>query len=54
MLVLDDYISDYSILLKKSGTDTLKTRRIKTLATEIYKAIKSIGPKYMKEVFKLN
>ena len=53
-LVLDDYISDYSTLLKKSGIDALKTKQIKTLATTIYKAINSIGPKYMKEVFKLN
>ena len=53
-LVLDDYISDYSTLLKKSGVDALKTKLIKTLATEIYKAINSISPKYMKEVFKLN
>ena len=41
-------------LLKKSGIDALKTKRIKTLAAEIYKAMNSISPKYMKEVFKLN
>ena len=53
-LVLDDYISDYSTLLKTSGIDALKTKRIKTLATEICKAMNPISPKYMKEVFKLN
>ena len=36
-LVLDDHISDYPTLLGKSAIDPLKTKRIKTLGTEIYK-----------------
>ena len=53
-LVLDDRISDYPTLLGKSATDPLKTKRIKTLATEIYKMIYSINPNNMKEIFKMN
>ena len=53
-LVLDDHISDYPTLLGKSVIDPLKTKRTKTLATEIYKTINSINPNYMKEIFKMN
>ena len=52
-LVLDDHVSDYPTPLGKSATDPLKTKRIKTLATEIYKTIHSINPNYMKEIFKM-
>ena len=51
-LVLDDHISDYPILLGKAAIDPLKTKRIKTLATEIYKT--TINPNYMKEISKIN
>ena len=50
-LVLDDHISDYRTLLGKAAIDPLKTKRIKTLATEIYKTIYSINPNYIKEIF---
>ena len=53
-LVLEDHISDYPTLLGKAAIDPLKTKRIKTLATEIYKTIYSINPNYMKEIFKIN
>ena len=53
-LVLDDHISDYPTLLGKATIDTLKTTRIKTLATEIYKTIYSINPNYIKEISKTN
>ena len=53
-LVLDDHISDYPTLLGKAAIDPLKTKQIKTLATEIYKTIYSINPNYMKEIFKIN
>ena len=53
-LVLDDHISDYPTLLAKSAIDPLNTKRIKTLATEIYKMINSINPNYIKEIFKMN
>ena len=53
-LVLDDHISDYPTFLGTSAIDPLKTKRIKTLATEIYKTINSIHPNYMKEIFKMD
>ena len=53
-LVLDDHISEYPTLLAKSAIDPLKTKRIKTLATEIYKTINSINSNYIKEILKMN
>ena len=53
-MVLDNHISDYPILLAKSAVDPLKTKRIKTLATEIYITLNSINPNYIKEIFKMN
>ena len=53
-LVLDDHISDYPTLLGKSAIDPLETKRIKMLATEIYKTIYSINPNYLKEIFKMS
>ena len=50
-LVLDNHISDHSTLLGKAVIDPLKTKRIKTLAMEIYKTIYSINPNYMEEIF---
>ena len=46
-LVLDDHISDYPTLLAKSAIDAQKTKRIKMLATEIYKTINSINPNHI-------
>ena len=53
-LVVDDHISDYPTLLTKSAIDLLKTKQIKTLATEIYKPINFINPNYIKEIFRKN
>ena len=53
-LVLDDHISDYPTFFGKSAIHPLKTKRIKMLATEIYKTIYSINPNYLKEIFKMN
>ena len=41
-IVLDDYDSDYDVLLRKSG---------KVLAVEIFKTVKNLNPNYMKDIF---
>ena len=53
-LLLDDYVSDYDQLLIKVTKPTLEIRRLKLLATEIFKTIKNLNAPFMKEVFKLN
>jgi hypothetical protein len=53
-LLLNDYQSDYETLLEKSNKPTLQIRRIKLLATEIFKTINDLNPSYMKEIFELN
>ena len=49
-LVPDDYESDYGNLIKKDGTTTMEIKRLRTLATEIFKAINNINPSYMKNI----
>ena len=53
-LLLNDYDSDYDQLLTKVNKPTLEIRRIKFLATEIFKTIHDLNPSYMKEIFELN
>ena len=50
-LLLNDYESDYDQLLAKANKPTLEIRRIKFLATEIFKTLKNLNPPYMKEIF---
>ena len=53
-LLLNDHESDYDQLLAKVKKPTLEIRRIKLLATEIFKTINNLNPSYMKEIFELN
>ena len=50
-LVLDDYESDYGNLIEKNGTTTMEIKKLRTLATEIFKTINNINPSYMKSIF---
>ena len=50
--MLDDYKSDYRNLIKKNGTTTMETKRLRTLATEIFKAINNVNASYMKNISK--
>ena len=50
-LVLDDFESDYGNLSKKNGTTTIEIKRLRTLATEIFKTINNINPSYIKNIF---
>ena len=50
-LLLNDNESDYEQLLTKVNKPTLEIRRLKFLATEIFKTINNLNPPYMKEFF---
>ena len=49
--MLGDYESDHGNLIEKNGTTTMKIKRLRTLATEIFKAINSINHSYMRNIF---
>ena len=42
---------NYGNLIKKNGTTTMKIKRLRTLATEVFKTINNINPLYMKNIF---
>ena len=46
--------SDYKTLLDKSGKESMKTRRIKTLAIEIFKTVNKLNPNFIKIFLHLN
>ena len=50
-LLLDDYHSDYSELLKKSNKSPVTLRLHRALALEIYKTLNDLNPSYMKDIF---
>ena len=50
-LLFDDYSSSYENLLKKSGKPSMEVRRLRILALEIFKTLKSLNPEFMKEIF---
>ena len=50
-LVLGDYESDHGNLIEKNGTTTMKIKRLRTLATEIFRAINNINHSYMRNIF---
>ena len=50
-LTLNDYKSDYKTLLDQSGKKSMKIRRIKTLAIEIFKTVNELNPNFIKAIF---
>ena len=50
-LLNHDYVSDYDALLCSSESLSMKEKRIKSLATEIFKTLNDLNPPYMKEIF---
>ena len=50
-LVLDNCEGDDGNLIKKNGNTTMEIKRLRTLATEIFKTINNINPSYMKNIF---
>ena len=52
--LLGDYESTYDQILIKLNKPSLQIRRLRLLATEIFKTINNLNAPYMKEVFELN
>ena len=50
-IVLDDYDSDYDVLLRKSGKVTMEIKRLRVLVIEIFKTVNDLNPNYMKDIF---
>ena len=50
-IVFDDYGSDYDALLRKSGKVTIDIKRLRVLASEIFKTVNNLNPNYMKDMF---
>ena len=44
------YGSDYDVLLRKSGKETIKIKRLRVLAIEIFKTVNNLNPNYMKDI----
>ena len=51
--VLDDYTSSYELFLEKSGKPTTNLPRERLLCIEVYKALHSLNPCFMQELFNL-
>ena len=52
--LLNDYESNYEQLLLAADKTILVIRKLKILATEIFKTINDLNPSFMKEIFELN
>ena len=50
-LLYDDYSSSYENLLNKSGQPSMELKRLRILALEVFKTLKSLNPEFMKEIF---
>ena len=50
-VILDDYTIDYKTLLEKGKTSTMNVKRMRTLATEIFKTINNLNPSFTKDIF---
>ena len=48
---LNDYESDYAILLKKISTTTIEAKRLRTLAIVILRTMNNINSSFMKDIF---
>ena len=50
-MILDDFTSDYETLLEKGNNSTTNLKRMKILATKIFKTIYNLNPSLMKDIF---
>ena len=50
-IILDDYKSDYEILLEKGETSTMNVKKMRILATEIFKTINDLNPSFIGKIF---
>ena len=50
-IVLDGYDSNCDVLPRKSGKVTMKIKRLRVLAIEVFKTANNLNPNYMKDIF---
>ena len=49
-ITLDDYDSDYDVLLRKSGKVTMEIKRLRVLAIKSFKTVNYLNPNYRKDI----
>jgi hypothetical protein len=52
--VFEDYNSTYEDLLQRANMVSVEIMREKTIITEMFKCLHSLGPKYMSEIFTIS
>ena len=50
-MILNDNTSDYQALLEKSKKPSMEIKRLRNLATEIFKTVNNLNPSFMKNIF---
>ena len=50
-MILNDNTSDYQTLLEKSKNTSMEMKRLRNLATEIFKTVNNLNPSFMKNIF---
>ena len=50
-ILLNDNTSDYNTLLIKSGKPSMEIKRLRSLATEVFKTLNNLNPTFMKNIF---
>ena len=50
-LITNNYNSDYKFVLNETRNPIMKIKRLRTLALEIFKALNSLKPNFMKNIF---
>ena len=50
-MILNDNTSDYQTLLEKSKKPSMETKRLRNLATEIFKTVNNLNLSFMKNIF---
>ena len=50
-ITLNDYTCDHETLLEKGKTSTMNLKKMRILATEIFKTINNLNPFFMKDMF---
>ena len=50
-MIFNDNMSDYQTLLEKSKKTSMEIKRLRNLATEIFKTVNNLNPSFMKNIF---
>ena len=50
-MILNDNTIDYQTLLEKSKKPSMEIKRLRNLATEIFKTVNNLNPSFMKNIF---